>query len=115
MSEETLFEQKVTVQDQRAGTATEVELVDADETAESSEESQLDMFDGIFDGDLDLSYSLRDSINIRLRRTQCNFTSQRITRRTTAAFIATLIILTVRRHRPLLTGQADVKTLEWNS
>ena len=52
MSEETLFEQKVTVQDQRAGTATEVESVDADETAESSEESQLDMFDGIFDGDL---------------------------------------------------------------
>jgi len=52
MSVETLFEQKVTVQDQRAGTATEVESADADETAENSEESQLDMFDDIFDGDL---------------------------------------------------------------
>ena len=52
MSEETLFEQKVTVQDQRAGTATEVERVDSDAPAETSEDSQLDMFGDIFDGDL---------------------------------------------------------------
>jgi len=52
MSAETLFEQKVTVQDQRAGTATEVERVDTDVPAENSEDNQLDMFDDIFDGDL---------------------------------------------------------------
>ena len=52
MSEETLFEQRVTVQDQRAGTATEVEQVESDAPAETSEDSQLDMFGDIFDGDL---------------------------------------------------------------
>ena len=52
MSEETLFEQKVTVQDQKAGTATEVEQVESDAPAETSEESQLDMFSDVFDGDL---------------------------------------------------------------
>jgi hypothetical protein len=52
MSEETLFEQKVTVQDQKAGTATEVEQVESSEPAETSEDSQLDMFNDIFDGDL---------------------------------------------------------------
>ena len=51
MSVETLFEQKVTVQDPRAGTSTEVGQEESD-SAESTEESQLDMFDDIFDGDL---------------------------------------------------------------
>ena len=51
MSAETLFEQKVTVQDQKAGTATEVEQVGSGD-AETTEESQLDMFGDIFDGDL---------------------------------------------------------------
>jgi len=51
MSAETLFEQKVTVQDQKAGTSTEVEQAGSDD-AETSEESQLDMFDDVFDGDL---------------------------------------------------------------
>ena len=51
MSAETLFEQKVTVQDPRAGTSTEVGQEESD-SAESTEESQLDMFGDIFDGDL---------------------------------------------------------------
>ena len=51
MSVETLFEQKVTVQDPRAGTSTEVGQEESD-SAESTEESQLDMFGDIFDGDL---------------------------------------------------------------
>jgi len=51
MSVETLFEQKVTVQDPRAGTSTEVGQEESD-SVESTEESQLDMFDDIFDGDL---------------------------------------------------------------
>ena len=51
MSVETLFEQKVTVQDPRAGTSTEVGQEESD-SVESAEESQLDMFGDIFDGDL---------------------------------------------------------------
>ena len=51
MSAETLFEQKVTVQDPRAGTSTEVGQEESD-SAESTEESQLDMFGDVFDGDL---------------------------------------------------------------
>ena len=51
MSAETSYEQKVTVQDQKAGTSTEVEQAGSDD-AETSEESQLDMFGDIFDGDL---------------------------------------------------------------
>lgn len=51
MSVETLFEQKVTAQDQRAGTSIEVGQEESD-SVESSEESQLDMFGDIFDGDL---------------------------------------------------------------
>jgi len=51
MSVETLFEQKVTVQDPRAGTSTEVGQEESD-SVESTEESQLDMFGDIFDGDL---------------------------------------------------------------
>ena len=51
MSAETLFEQKVTAQDQRAGTSIEVGQEESD-SVESSEESQLDMFGDIFDGDL---------------------------------------------------------------
>tara|TARA_R110000822_G_scaffold149358_1_gene288441 strand:- start:13 stop:1164 length:1152 start_codon:yes stop_codon:yes gene_type:complete len=51
MSVETLFEQKVTAQDQRAGTSIEVGQEESD-SVESAEESQLDMFGDIFDGDL---------------------------------------------------------------
>ena len=56
MSEETLFEQKVTVLDQRAGTSTPVEELETEptETTEGveSSENQLDLFDDIFDGEL---------------------------------------------------------------
>jgi hypothetical protein len=53
MNEETLFEQKVTVQDQRAGTSKPVESPDTEpsEATESSDE-QLDFFNDVFDGDL---------------------------------------------------------------
>ena len=56
MSEETLFEQKVTVQDQRAGTSTPVEELETEPTETTEEvessENQLDLFDDIFDGEL---------------------------------------------------------------
>ena len=51
MSVETLFEQKVTSQDQRAGTSVEVEQVGSDRS-EVEEDQQLDMFGDIFDADL---------------------------------------------------------------
>ena len=48
MNAETSYDQKVTVQDQRAGTATEVGQPDG----EDSQENQLDMFGDVFEGDL---------------------------------------------------------------